>query len=101
MVTGITRNSLGQVGEVTIAEASTPRAMVNKPYTAKEFAAKYPVKTYAYHRYSKISEVQHVPFETANYNADIIPRKGDKANWLAGVPVEIDLLSNLVRYRCY
>lgn len=93
MVVGITRNSLGQVGEVTIAEAATTKAMVRKPYTAEEFSQKYPTDVYAYHRYTKISEVEYIPFETTSYNTDLIPRKGDKANWLAGDPVEIDLLN--------
>lgn len=93
MVVGVTRNSLGQVGEVTIAEAATTKAMVRKPYTAEEFQKKYPTDVYAYHRYTKIDEVEHISLETSEYNTELIPRKGDKANWLAGVPVEIDLLA--------
>lgn len=93
MVVGITRNEVGQVGEVMIAEAATTKAMVRKPYSAEEFSNKYPTDVYAYHRYTKIHEVEHIPFDFSSYRGDLIPRKGDKANWLVGTPVEIDLLS--------
>lgn len=92
MVVGITRNSLGHVGEITIAEAATTRAMVREPYTAEEFSSKYATDVYSYHRYANIHEVEYIPYEITNYNTALIPRKGDKANWLAGIPVEIDLL---------
>lgn len=102
MVTDITRNKRGKIGEITITEAATVKVKVTK-YTPEELAAEYPTDIYSFHRYGKIHEVQHVqsPFvavedETPTeftYNTALIPRKGDKANWLQGVPVEVDLLA--------
>lgn len=101
MVTDITRNRRGKIGTITITEAATVKVKVTT-YTAEECANEYPTDIYAYHRYGKIHEVQHIqsPFVAVEdeipmgftYNTALIPRKGDKANWLAGVPVEIDLL---------
>ena len=101
MVTDITRNKRGKIGHITTTEAAGTNVKVTK-YTPEEFEKKYPIDTYAYHRYSKIHEVQHmqsdfvaVEDETPKeftYNRALIPRKGDKANWLQGETVEIDLL---------
>lgn len=103
MVTDITRNKRGRIGTITISEACNPRVKHNEPVTPERLAELYPTKDYGYFRYSKIHEVQHIqsPFvavedelpQDFTYNTALIPRKGDKANWLAGVPVEIDLMS--------
>lgn len=102
MVTDITRNKRGKIGKITITEAATVKVKVTE-YTPEELAAAFPTEDYAFHRYSKINEVQHIqsPFVAVEdetpleftYNTALIPRKGDKANWLQGVPVEIDLLA--------
>ena len=101
MVTDITRNGRGKIGTITITEASGANVH-STTYAPEKLAAKYPTSAYTYHRYSPIHAVEHVqsPYvavedETAQevvYNTALIPRKGDKANWLAGVPVEIDVL---------
>ena len=101
MVTDITRNGRGKIGSITISEAGG-RFVLSQTYTPQQVASLYPTGTYTYYRYSQIHAVEHVqsPYvavedETPQevvYNTAIIPRKGDKANWLAGVPVEIDVL---------
>lgn len=101
MVTDITRNKRGKIGQITVSEAATSKCQKSY-YTPEEMEAKYPTDVYAYHRYSKIHEVQHIPSpfvavedeepQNVTYNTAIIPRKGDKANWLATQTVEIDVL---------
>jgi hypothetical protein len=101
MVTDITRNKRGRIGEITITEAIAPRVKSTK-YTPETLEERFPPAEYVYFRYSKIHEVKHIqsPFvavedevpQTVTYNTAIIPRKGDKANWLSGVPVEVDIL---------
>lgn len=101
MVTDITRNKRGRIGEITITEAVAPRVLSTK-YTPETLEERFPPADYVYFRYSKIHEVKHIqsPFvavedevpQTVTYNTAIIPRKGDKANWLSGVPVEVDIL---------
>lgn len=103
MVTDITRNKRGRIGEITITEAAPPR-VVSTTYTPDALAERFPTKDFVYFRYDKIHEVTHVqsPFvavedeapQTVAYNTALIPRKGDKANWLMGVPVEIDILES-------
>lgn len=102
MVTDITRNKRGKIGTITISEARYRSVLHNPPRTPEEIAELYPTDQYGYFRYNKIHEVQHTqsPFVAVEdetpmefpYNTTLIPRKGDKANWLQGVPVEIDLL---------
>lgn len=101
MVTDITRNKRGKIGTITTMETGSylPYA---KTFTPDEFVAAYPTESWVYYRYERIHEAKHVPSpyvavedeaaQTVVYNTAIIPRKGDKANWLAGVPVEIDVL---------
>lgn len=101
MVTDITRNKRGKIGHITISEAINP-VCKSTNYTPEELEAAYPPSTYKYCRYKKLYAVKHEqsPYvavedetpQTATYNTEIIPRKGDKANWLKGVPVEIDVL---------
>lgn len=101
MVTNITRNKRGRIGKVTITEAIAP-VVKSTEYTPEQLEAKYPYADYVYYRYNKINEVKHIqsPFVAVEdempqevvYNTAIIPRKGDKSNWLNGVPVEIDIL---------
>lgn len=108
MVTDITKNKRGKIGHITITEAVNPRckstnyAVVGNIMVDKEGKEVYPTSKYLYCRYKKIYDVKHIqsPFvavedetpQTVTYNTDIIPRKGDKANWLKGTNVEIDLL---------
>jgi hypothetical protein len=102
MVTDITRNKRGKIGYITITEASNPRCHSTN-YTPEELEQKYPIADYTYCRYKKLYAAKHTqsPYvavedeipETVTYNTSIIPRKGDKANWLCGTKVEIDVLT--------
>lgn len=106
MITDITKNKRGKIGHITISEWWWPKGR-SIDYTVDEFMNKYNTTTSNQHpaiyRYSKINTVKHVqnPYvavedevpQTVTYNTDIIPRKGDKANWPKGVDIEIDLLS--------
>lgn len=101
MVTDVTRNKRGKIGKITITEA-TPPLVKSTDYTPEQLEAMYPYADYTYYRYNKIYNVKHIqsPFIAVEdeipqefvYNTAIIPRKGDKSNWLEGVPVEIDIL---------
>jgi len=101
MVTDIHRNKRGKIGKITITEAAGNKVQ-SFDYTPDELKAKYPTDVWTYYRYSKTHEVTHdqspfvavedeTPMEPT-YNTAIIPKKGDKANWLVGETVEIDLL---------
>lgn len=97
MITNIIRDAKGTVVQVTVSEAAGANTK-RKNYTAEKLAERFPEKDYTYCRYLKIADVQHTPIDylTADseegFNMDIIPRKGDKANWLLGDVVEIDVL---------
>ena len=101
MVTDITRNKRGKIGTITTMETGS-YLPYTKTFTPDEFEAAYPTASWVYYRYERIYEAKHVqsPYvavedevpQTVVYNTALIPRKGDKANWLAGVPVEIDVL---------
>lgn len=101
MVTGITRNARGKIGHITISEASNPKVHSTR-YTPDELEAKYPPSSYTYCRYSELYAVEYesTPYvavgdevvQNVTYNTAIIPRKGDKANWLVGQDVVIDVL---------
>ena len=61
-----------------------------------------PISKYTYCRYTRIADVKYTESEyvsvgeenekTVVYNTAIIPRKGDKANWLMGTDVVVDVL---------
>lgn len=101
MVTDITRNKRGKIGHITITEAVNP-VCKSTNFTPAELEAAYPPETYKYCRYKKLYATKHTqsPYvavedetpQTVTYNTTIIPRKGDKANWLCGTDVEIDVL---------
>jgi hypothetical protein len=74
-----------------------------RSFTPSKFLLEYPLEDYTLCRYGRIGESKYetAPFilvsdkvpKTFNYNEDIIPRKGDKANWLEGTDVEIDVFN--------
>lgn len=101
MVTDITRNKRGRIGQITITEAAAPRVK-STVYTPETLEAEYPLNAWDYCRYGKIHAVKHArsPYvavedetpQTVTYNTAIIPRKGDAANWRTDEAVEIDVL---------
>ncbi|MBQ4091256.1 MAG: leucine-rich repeat domain-containing protein, partial [Clostridia bacterium] len=102
MVTGITRDLCGNVCKVTIMDIAK-FGVRERVFTRDKFLAEYPVDEFTICRYGKIDDSQYetIPFvlvcdktpKTFNCNLDIIPRKGDRANWLVGDDVEIDVLN--------
>ena len=101
MVTDITRNKRGKIGHITISEAAGAKVQSTN-YTPEELEARFPPEIYKYCRYTKLYAVKHEQSEyiavedetpqTVTYNTTIIPRKGDKANWLTSQDVVIDVL---------
>lgn len=101
MVTDITRNKRGKIGYITISEAVNPRVKSTN-YTPEKLEERFPPADYTYCRYKKLYAVKHTqsPYvavedetpQEVTYNTAIIPRRGDKANWLVGTDVEIDVL---------
>lgn len=101
MITGITRTKRGKIGTITTTEAAGS-GVFSLDYTPAAFERKYPPSDYQYCRYTKVNTVKHEasPYvavgdekpQTVTYNTAIIPRKGDKANWLKGQDVVIDVL---------
>ena len=101
MITDITRNRRGRIGKIVVSEAVNP-VVTSSILTPDELESRYPTTKYTYCRYKKIYASKHeqspyvavedeVP-QTVIYNTAIIPRKGDKANWLVGTDVVIDVL---------
>lgn len=102
MITGISRNQYGEIVKFQISEAAGTDVH-NKTYTITALEEAYPAELYEYCRYSKISSVKYEASEyvavgsekaqTVSYNTEIIPRKGDKANWRTSETVVLDVLN--------
>lgn len=102
MVTGIWRNEQGEVKQIAVSESVNPRARC-RVFDPEGMFKAFPKEEYSFYRYTKISEVTHTPspyipvadqqFPPVKYNMSLIPRKGDKANWLLGRHVLIDVLN--------
>ena len=102
MVTGIRRNEKGEAVEVTVSESVNPRVRC-RAYDLEGLFKVFPKDKYSFYRYTKISEVKHTPspyvpvggeqLPPVKYNMALIPRKGDKANWLMDRHVIIDVLN--------
>lgn len=102
IVTNILRDASGKVYSVTVTDIWREGVRERK-FTQELFANAFPTDRFTYCRYKKIidSEYKTQPFvpvhdqtpKTFNYNTDIIPRKGDRSNWLTGTDVEIDVLN--------
>lgn len=102
MITGITRDQYGNIVKVKISEAAGSDVH-SKTYTITALEEAYPASKYEYCRYSKLSSVTYTASDyvavgsesaqTVSYNTDIIPRKGDKANWRTSETVYLDVLN--------
>ena len=102
MVTGIYRNIYGEITSILISEASGD-AVKQHAMTLAQIKARYPASKYTYCRYDGVKDVPYTPSpyvavgdeKPVSYTVDLplIPRKGDKAAWLLGTDVEIDVLS--------
>ena len=93
MITGILRaRADGKTVKITVSEASGERVK-QTVYTPEELFARYPREVYAYCRYEYLKDVPPPAEEEYARDLPLIPRKGDKANWLYGTNIEIDVLA--------
>ena len=102
IITAIERDTDGKVQTVTLMDIANG-GIKERKLTASELSSEYDMQSYTYCRYGAIcdSDFEPTPFatihdkvpKTFNVNSEIIPRKGDKSNWLAGQDVEIDVLN--------
>lgn len=101
MITGITRDQDGRIVEVEVSESGGVRANAKKA-TITALEERFPADKYEYCRYSYIKDVTYTASEyvavgnekaqTVTYNTNIIPRKGDKANWRTSETVILDVV---------
>ena len=101
MVTGITRAADGRITAIYISQASG-NLVKRERFTPDQIQKRYPVSKYTYCRYEGLKDVPYTPSPyvavgkeaPVSYTVDLplIPRKGDRANWLYGTDIEIDVL---------
>lgn len=92
MVTGIGRDTNGKVVTVDISEASGVDTH-ERTYSVEGFFERFPFDNSVVCRYSKLDEVMSDSLPEIAGEPPLMPRKGDKSNWLFGTTVEIDVLS--------
>ena len=89
---GVTRNN-GVVTHVLMAESTDPVTRAVE-YTAEEFNAT--LTDYTILKYNKLEENTYEPlssaYRTPIYNKNLMPKKGNKANWSTTEDVIIDVL---------
>jgi len=89
---GVTRNN-GVVTHVLMAESTDPVTRAAE-YTAEEFNAT--LTDYTILKYNKLEENTYEPLSSAYrmpiYNKNLMPKKGNKANWSTTEDVVIDVL---------
>lgn len=105
IITDIFRNRFGDIVSVEISEETDSygaRAVsrIIKPSDISSMISSH----YSIYRYSNIENVEYVPTpwvhvddsetEAPIYNTDMMPRRGDGANWHKGEDVEIDVFSD-------
>ncbi len=102
MVTGIRRED-DHVVEVAISE-SVPNTARRTLYSAKDIVESF-ADGYVLYRYRYINSTEHIPSPFISVGdepeqdyesllvTDVIPRRGDKANWRKDEPVILDVLS--------
>lgn len=90
---GVTRNN-GVVTHVLMAESTDPVTRAVE-YTAEEFNAT--LTDYTILKYNKLEENTYEPMASAYnmpiYNKNLMPKKGNKANWSTTEDVVIDVLN--------
>lgn len=108
IVTDITRDNRGRIGNIYSIEAVYPIASLyvkcvnQNRWTADSLDAEFKSGRFIAYRYRKIyaSPYEQSPYVTvedevpitATFNTALIPRKGDKANWGIGEDIVIDVL---------
>lgn len=93
VIIGVTRTN-GTVTSVTIGESTVPFARAME-YTAEEFNTMLST-TYTMLKYNKLEENTYEPlmspYRMPYFNRNIMPKKGNKANWSNNENVIIDVL---------
>ena len=102
LVTGIERDARGNVHRITLTDIAVG-GVAERTHTRDAFETEYSIEDYTYCRYSRIGDSK---FETTplvivcdktpksfRYNDELMPRKGDRSNWLLGQDVELDVLN--------
>ncbi len=100
IVTDVVRDEAGKVIAAEISESVHPRVR-SKFWTPQEITEKLLNKGYGIYRYKHIDSVPYTPSPRVPLpgetlpepwvNPCLAPRRGDKANWRLGEPVEIDV----------
>ena len=106
IITGLFRNKYGNICYVEASEETSTSGVWKARsalYTAQRIKEKYFDSSYLAYRYDNIADVTyeaspwvHIDeseFSTPVWNENIVPRRGDKANWPAGSDVVIDVLT--------
>ena len=109
MCIDVERNKNGEIKNATIAEGNAPLARYSK-HDASSLNALINAKGYQLFNYKHINntKLNTSPFTSRNgdinksysFNNNIMPRRGDKANWRKDENVEIDIL-NIGNYNAY
>ena len=105
IITDIFRNRFGEIVDVEISEevstfGARGRSHIEKPSYITSLIS----NGYSIYRYENIESVEYEPSpwihvddsetETPVYNTDMMPRRGDGANWHKGEDIEIDVFSD-------
>lgn len=109
----IVKNQDGIIQYVTVAEAVQPK-VISKNYTAEQIDSWLSKDGYEIYRYEDAWKAKHTPSEyipvadedlgsPMPFNANIMPRRGDKANWRNNEDVVIDILNKgtFTSYKLY
>ncbi len=101
MITDIYRTPQGEVTYITYSDAAGSNVK-SVTYTPSAFLERFTLDKHVGCRYTKISEIKYteIPYlnagedpEYKDFTLPLMPRKGDRSNWLYGTDVEIDVLT--------
>lgn len=99
IITDIIRTERGELKYIEVTETFTPYATTHLD-TPESF--KYFREGYSAYRYAYIDDIEYEESEWVNvfgyntsptWNHNLLPRRGDKANWRVGETIEIDVLN--------
>ena len=104
VITGIQRDVNGKVQRITVSESTTP-CCVSKEYTPEELRGGWLNTDYKAYRYAGVHDVPYTPdpfspvegdpvMEKPAVNSTLQPDYGNKANYMLGDTVELDVLED-------
>ena len=102
VVTGIQRDVDGKVHLITVSESETPVCSTNV-FTAQGFRKHWLERGYSIYRYAGVHDVTYTPdpfipvegdppMEAPFINPSLLPDYGNKANYMLGETVELDVM---------